>query len=476
MSNIKERRKKKEKAGWTTSRETISIPPGLDENVIKTISKKKKEPQFLLDWRLEAYNNWKKLKEPSWAKVKYKKIKYQKISYYSKPKKIKNESLDDIDPKLLETYEKLGIPLTEQKRLSGVAIDAVFDSVSITTTFQKELEEFNIIFCSLSEAVKKYPEIVRKYLGSVVPIKDNFFACLNSAVFSDGSFCFIPENTVCPLDLSTYFRINDVLTGQFERTLIIASKNSYVNYLEGCTAPIRDQNQLHAAVVEIVALKNSQVNYSTIQNWYPGNEDGKGGIFNFVTKRGLCKEENSKISWTQVETGSAITWKYPSIILNGDNSKGEFYSIAITNNHQQADTGTKMIHQGNNTKSTIVSKGISSRFGKNTYRGLVKIKENSKNSRNYTKCDSLILNTESVASTFPKINVKNNKTNIEHEALTSKINEKQLFYCNQRGLDEEKAILLIVNGFCKQILNKLPLEFYNEASKLLNVTLEGTVG
>ena len=465
------------KYGFVTDIEQETIPPGLNEDVIRIISAKKGEPDWLRDWRLKSYKNWKKMKNPSWANITFPSIDYQSISYYSAPKEKKElKSLDEVDPELLETYNKLGIPLQEQKMLAGVAVDAVFDSVSVVTTFKKDLEKHGIIFCPFSEAVHNHPDLVRKYLGSVVPMTDNFFAALNSAVFSDGSFVYIPKGVRCPMELSTYFRINAANTGQFERTLIIADEGSYVSYLEGCTAPMRDENQLHAAVVELIAHKDAQIKYSTVQNWYPGDKDGKGGIFNFVTKRGICKENNSKISWTQVETGSAITWKYPSVILKGDNSTGEFYSVALTNNYQQADTGTKMIHLGNNTKSTIISKGISAGHGQQTYRGQVKIMKNAHNARNYSQCDSILIGSECGAHTFPYIDVRNSTAKMEHEASTSSIGEDQLFYCNQRGLSTENAVSLIVNGFCKEVFKELPMEFAVEAQKLMEVSLEGSVG
>ena len=465
------------KYGFVTDIEQETIPPGLNEDVIRVISAKKGEPDWIKDWRLKAYKNWKKMKNPSWAHITYPSIDYQSISYYSAPKEKKElKSLDEVDPELLETYNKLGIPLEEQKMLAGVAVDAVFDSVSVVTTFKKDLEKHGIIFCPFSEAVLNHPNLVRKYLGSVVPMTDNFFAALNSAVFSDGSFVYIPKGVRCPMELSTYFRINAANTGQFERTLIIADEGSYVSYLEGCTAPMRDENQLHAAVVELIAHKDAEIKYSTVQNWYPGDKDGKGGIFNFVTKRGTCLEENSKISWTQVETGSAITWKYPSVILKGDNSKGEFYSVALTNNHQQADTGTKMIHLGKNTSSTIISKGISAGKSQNTYRGQVKIMKNAENARNYSQCDSILIGSECGAHTFPYIDVRNPTAQMEHEASTSNIGEDQLFYCNQRGLSTENAVSLIVNGFCKEVFKELPMEFAVEAQKLMEVSLEGSVG
>jgi len=465
------------KYGFVTDIEQETIPPGLNEDVIRIISAKKGEPDWLRDWRLKSYKNWKKMKNPSWANITFPSIDYQSISYYSAPKEKKElKSLDEVDPELLETYNKLGIPLQEQKMLAGVAVDAVFDSVSVVTTFKKDLEKHGVIFCPFSEAVHNHPDLVRKYLGSVVPMTDNFFAALNSAVFSDGSFVYIPKGVRCPMELSTYFRINAANTGQFERTLIIADEGSYVSYLEGCTAPMRDENQLHAAVVELIAHKDAQIKYSTVQNWYPGDKDGKGGIFNFVTKRGICKENNSKISWTQVETGSAITWKYPSVILKGDNSTGEFYSVALTNNYQQADTGTKMIHLGNNTKSTIISKGISAGHGQQTYRGQVKIMKNAHNARNYSQCDSILIGSECGAHTFPYIDVRNSTAQMEHEASTSSIGEDQLFYCNQRGLSTENAVSLIVNGFCKEVFKELPMEFAVEAQKLMEVSLEGSVG
>ena len=466
------------KYGFTTDVESESFPPGLNEDVITALSKKKEEPEYMLEWRLKAYKHWLTLDEPDWAHIGYPRINYQDISYYSAPKsnEDKPQSLDEVDPKLLETYDKLGIPLHERARLAGVAVDAVFDSVSVATTFKKKLSEAGVIFCPFSEAVHKYPELIKKYLGTVVPQRDNFFTALNSAVFSDGSFVYIPKGVRCPMELSTYFRINAENTGQFERTLIIADEDSYVSYLEGCTAPMRDENQLHAAVVELVALKNAEIKYSTVQNWYPGDENGKGGIYNFVTKRGDCRGSNSKISWTQVETGSAVTWKYPSCILRGDNSIGEFYSVAVTNNKQQADTGTKMIHIGKNTKSTIVSKGISAGAAQNAYRGLVRIMPQAKNSRNHTQCDSLLIGKDCGAHTFPYIEGKNSSSIIEHEATTSKISEDQLFYCKQRGIGEEDAVNMIVNGFCKEVFKKLPMEFAVEAEALLNVSLEGAVG
>ncbi len=463
--------------GFITDIESETLPPGLNEEVIKTISLKKKEPKWLLDWRLKAYRHWLKKKEPNWANINYPKIDYQAISYFSAPKKKKLKSLDEVDPQLLETYDKLGIPIDEQKMLSGVAVDAVFDSVSVATTFKEELKKAGVIFCSFSEAVTKYPALIKKYLGTVVPYTDNYFASLNSAVFTDGSFVYIPKGVKCPMELSTYFRINEANTGQFERTLIIADEDSHVSYLEGCTAPMRDENQLHAAVVELVAHKNATIKYSTVQNWYPGDpETGKGGIYNFVTKRGTCLEENSRISWTQVETGSAITWKYPSCILKGDGSVGEFYSVAVTNNHQQADTGTKMVHLGKNTKSTIISKGISAGKGQQTYRGEVKIMKRAENARNFSQCDSILIGSHCGAHTFPFIDVRNSTAQMEHEATTSNIGEDQLFYCNQRGISSEDAVSMIVNGFCKEVFNELPMEFAVEATKLMEVTLEGSVG
>ena len=466
------------KYGFSTDIENFKAPKGLNEEVIKFISKIKKEPQWLLDWRLKAFERLKVLKEPNWQKPKYPQIDYQDLYYYSAPKSFKEKpkSLDELDPKLLETYKKLGIPLQEQQRLNGIAVDAVFDSVSVATTFKETLTKKGIIFCSISEAVQKYPKLVKKYLGTVIPLSDHFFATLNSAVFTDGSFVYIPPGVRCPMELSTYFRINASDTGQFERTLIIADKGSYVSYLEGCTAPMRDENQLHAANVELIALDDAEIKYSTVQNWYPGDRDGKGGIYNFVTKRGLCKGNNSKISWTQVETGSAITWKYPSCILRGDNSIGEFYSIAITNNYQKADTGTKMIHIGKNTKSKIISKGISAGKSDMTYRGLVDISQKAKNSSNYTQCDSLLMGNKCGAHTIPYIKNKNSDSTIAHEATTSKISEDQLHYCQQRGLNPEEAVGLIVNGFCKEVLQQLPMEFAVEAQKLVGISLEGSVG
>jgi len=472
------------KWGFVTDIEADSAPPGLDEDIIRLISAKKNEPEFMLEWRLKAFRQWLEMEDPTrqppsqrWAKVSYPDIDYQNIVYYSAPRQKKGpESLDEVDPELLATYEKLGIPLEEQKILAGVAVDAVFDSVSVATTFQDKLSELGIIFCSFSEAVQKHPELVQKYLGSVVPYSDNFFATLNSAVFSDGSFVYVPKGVRCPMELSTYFRINAANTGQFERTLIVADEGSYVSYLEGCTAPMRDENQLHAAVVELVALDNARIKYSTVQNWYPGDEEGRGGIYNFVTKRGACRGVNSKISWTQVETGSAITWKYPSCILQGDNSVGEFYSVALTSKRQQADTGTKMIHLGKNTRSTILSKGISAKRGQNTYRGQVRVNKKATNARNFTQCDSMLIGDQCGAHTFPYIEVRNNTARVEHEASTSKIGDDQLFYCNQRGISTEDAVSMIVNGFCKEVLAELPMEFAVEAQKLLGISLEGSVG
>jgi Fe-S cluster assembly protein SufB len=475
--NIRELVDREYKYGFVTDIETESIPKGLNEGIVRLISEKKGEPQWMLDWRLRSYRHWKKMTEPRWPKVKYPEIDYQDIIYYSAPKqKVAPKSLEEVNPELLNMYEKLGIPLQERERLAGVAVDAVFDSVSVATTFKEKLAELDIIFCSFSEALKEHPDLVRKYLGTVVPFTDNFFATLNSAVFSDGSFVYIPKGVRCPMELSTYFRINASQTGQFERTLIVADKGSYVSYLEGCTAPMRDENQLHAAVVELVAHDGAEIKYSTVQNWYPGDKDGKGGIYNFVTKRGKCAGINSKISWTQVETGSSITWKYPGCILQGDNSVGEFYSVALTNNHQQADTGTKMIHIGKNTSSTIISKGISAGFGQNTYRGLVKIMKGAAGARNFSQCDSLLIGDKCGAHTFPYIEVKNPSAQMEHEASTSKIGEDQLFYCNQRGISTEDAVSMIVNGFCKEVLRELPMEFAVEAQKLLGVSLEGSVG
>lgn len=464
--------------GFITDIDSDALAPGLSEDVIKLISAKKNEPQFMLEWRLKAYRHWLTMTPPTWPHLHYEPINYQDIIYYSAPKAKKDapKSLNEVDPAILETYKKLGIPLHEQERLAGVAIDAVFDSVSVATTFKEKLKEAGVIFCPFSEAVQHYPDLIQQYLGSVVPYKDNFFAALNSAVFSDGSFVYVPKGVRCPMELSTYFRINAANTGQFERTLIIADEGAYVSYLEGCTAPMRDENQLHAAVVELVALENAKIKYSTVQNWYPGDKEGKGGIYNFVTKRGACRGANSKISWTQVETGSAITWKYPSVILKGDNSVGEFYSVALTNNFQQADTGTKMIHLGKNTRSTIVSKGISAGHGQNSYRGLVRVNPTAENARNYTQCDSLLIGDRCGAHTFPYVEVKNNTAQIEHEATTSKIGEDQLFYCQQRGISTEDAVSLIVNGFCKEVFKELPMEFAVEATKLLEVSLEGSVG
>ncbi|MBC7541755.1 MAG: Fe-S cluster assembly protein SufB [Candidatus Sericytochromatia bacterium] len=467
------------KYGFVTDIESDDIPRGLSEDVVRLISAKKNEPEFMLEWRLKAYRQWLKMTEPVWAKVNYPKINYQDIIYYSAPKSKTDgpKSLDEVDPELLRTYEKLGIPLLEQAMLAGVvAVDAVFDSVSVATTFKSKLAEVGIIFCSFSEAVQEHPELIKQYLGSVVPYSDNYFAALDAAVFSDGSFVYIPKGVRCPMELSTYFRINAANTGQFERTLIVADAGAFVSYLEGCTAPMRDENQLHAAVVELVAMENATIKYATVQNWYPGDKEGKGGIYNFVTKRGICKGANAKISWTQVETGSAITWKYPSCILQGDNSVGEFYSVALTNNYQQADTGTKMIHIGKNTRSTIISKGISAGHGQNTYRGMVKILKGATGARNYTQCDSLLLGDKCGAHTVPYIEVKNPTAQVEHEASTSKISEDQLFYCQQRGLALEDAVSLIVNGFCKAVFKELPMEFAVEAQKLLDVSLEGSVG
>ena len=461
------------KYGFLTNIEEQRIAPGLNEKTIKLISNIKKEPKWLLEWRLKAYKKFLKLKEPKWSNLNYPKINLNEICYYSAPKKKKLKSLDEVDPELLKTYDKLGISLNEQKMLSGVAVDAVFDSVSVATTFKDTLNKAGVIFCSFSEAVQKYPKLIKKYLGTVVSSSDNYFAALNAAVFSDGSFVYIPKNTKCPMELSTYFRINAANTGQFERTLIIAEESSYVSYLEGCTAPMRDENQLHAAVVELIALKNAEIKYSTVQNWYPGDKDGKGGIYNFVTKRGKCLGDNSKISWTQIETGSSLTWKYPSCILKGNNSIGEFYSVAISNNYQQADTGTKMIHIGENTKSTIISKGISAGHGQQTYRGEVKIMKNAINARNFSQCDSILIGDKCGAHTLPYIDVRNQSSQMEHEATTSKIGEEQLFYCNQRGISTENAISLIVNGFCKDVFKKLPMEFAVEAQALMEISLEG---
>ena len=472
----KELETKEYEYGFYTDIEADKFPVGLNEDVVRAISKKKNEPEWMTDWRLDAFRIWKEMEEPDWANVTYKKPSFQDISYYSAPKKKpKLESLDQVDPELLKTFEKLGISIDEQKRLSNVAVDVVMDSVSVATTFKKTLEEKGIIFCPISEAIQKHGDLVKKYIGSIVPKTDNFYAALNSAVFSDGSFCYIPKGVTCPMELSTYFRINEGGTGQFERTLVIADKGSYVSYLEGCTAPQRDENQLHAAVVELIAHDDAEIKYSTVQNWFPGDASGKGGVFNFVTKRGLC-EDNAKISWTQVETGSAVTWKYPSCVLKGNNSVGEFYSIAVTNNYQQADTGTKMIHLGKNTKSTIISKGISAGKSQNSYRGLVHVGARANNARNFSQCDSLLMGNLCGAHTFPYIENKSKSAQIEHEATTSKIGEDQLFYCNQRGIDTEKAIALIVNGFSKEVLNKLPMEFAVEAQKLLEISLEGSVG
>jgi len=476
---LKEVTKQEYRYGFTTPIEADKAPKGLNEDIIRFISSKKEEPEWLLDWRLKAFEYWKTLlgKHPKWGHIELDSIDFQDIIYYSAPKKKKElESLDEVDPELLKTFDKLGISIEEQKRLSGVAVDVVMDSVSVKTTFKEKLSELGIIFCSFSEAVKEYPELIKKHMGTVVPQTDNFYAALNSAVFTDGSFCYIPKGVRCPMELSTYFRINEANTGQFERTLIVAEEGSYVSYLEGCTAPMRDENQLHAAVVELIAHKDAEIKYSTVQNWYPGDANGKGGIFNFVTKRGICKGDNSKISWTQVETGSAITWKYPSVILKGNYSIGEFYSIAVTNNYQQADTGTKMIHLGNNTKSTIISKGVSAGKSNNSYRGLVRIAKGADKARNFSQCDSLLLGDQCGAHTFPYIETNNKSAKVEHEATTSKVGEDQIFYCNQRGLDTEQAIGLIVNGYCKEVLKQLPMEFAVEAQKLLSVSLEGSVG
>jgi len=475
---LKEITEQEYKYGFVAPIEQEFAPKGLNEDIIRFIWEKKKEPPFMLEWRLKAFRYWKSMQEPHWAKVEYHPIDYQDIYYYAAPKKLKEKpkSLDEVDPEILRTFEKLGIPLREQEILAGVAVDAVLDSVSVATTFKEKLEELGIIFCSINEAIRNHPDLVQKYLGSVVPYTDNFFAALNSAVFSDGSFVYVPKGVRCPMELSTYFRINASETGQFERTLIIADEGSYVSYLEGCTAPIRDENQLHAAVVELIALKDAEIKYSTVQNWYPGDKEGRGGIYNFVTKRGICLGENSKISWTQVETGSAITWKYPSCILKGDNSVGEFYSIAITNNYQQADTGTKMIHLGKNTRSRIVSKGIAAGRSNNSYRGLVQISKKAVGARNYSQCDSLLIGDKCGAHTFPYIEVNNSNSIVEHEATTSKISDEILFYCNQRGISKEDAIGLIVNGFSREVLNQLPMEFAVEAQKLLSVSLEGSVG
>ena len=472
----KELETKEYEYGFYADIDSETFPVGLDEDIVKAISKKKNEPKWMTEWRLDAFSTWKSMKEPDWPNLKYEKPNFQDISYYSAPKKKPNlNSLDEVDPELIKTFNKLGISLEEQKKLSGVAMDVVVDSVSVATTFKDTLKEKGIIFCSISDAIQNHPDLVRKYLGTVVPKKDNYYAALNSAVFSDGSFCYIPKGIKCPMELSTYFRINQAGTGQFERTLVIADESSYVSYLEGCTAPSRDENQLHAAVVELIALDDAEIKYSTVQNWFPGDKNGKGGVFNFVTKRGIC-HDRSKISWTQVETGSAITWKYPSCILKGNNSIGEFYSIAVTNNFQQADTGTKMIHIGKNTKSTIISKGVSAGKSQNSYRGLVQISPLAKNARNFSQCDSLLMGNDCGAHTFPYIEVQNKTAQIEHEATTSKIGEDQIFYCNQRGIDTEKAIALIVNGLSKEVLNKLPMEFAVEAQKLLEISLEGSVG
>lgn len=472
----KELESKEYEYGFYTDIESETFPKGLNEDIIRAISKKKKEPEWMTEWRLESFKIWQQMEEPDWANISYEKPDFQDISYYSAPKPKKElESLDEVDPELLKTFNKLGISIDEQKRLTGVAMDIVVDSVSVATTFKKTLAEKGIIFCPISEAIQNHPELVKKYIGSIVPKTDNFYAALNSAVFTDGSFCYIPKGVRCPMELSTYFRINEGGTGQFERTLVIADKGAYVSYLEGCTAPARDENQLHAAVVELIALDDAEIKYSTVQNWYPGDSEGKGGVYNFVTKRGIC-HKNSKISWTQVETGSAVTWKYPSCVLKGDNSVGEFYSIAVTNNFQQADTGTKMVHIGKNTKSTIISKGVSAGKSQNSYRGLVKVNSRAENARNFSQCDSLLMGNDCGAHTFPYIETNNKTAQIEHEATTSKIGEDQLFYCNQRGIDTEKAIALIVNGFSKEVLNKLPMEFAVEAQKLLEISLEGSVG
>ena len=470
--------KQEYKYGFYTDVEVDAAPPGLNEDIIQLISRKKNEPEWLTAWRLKAYRHWLTLKEPTWPKVRHQPIDYQSIVYYSAPKKKSDgpRSLEEVDPKLIETYEKLGIPLRERERLAGVAVDAVFDSVSVATTFRETLAAKGIVFCSFSEAVREHPDLVRKYLGMVVPYTDNFFASLNSAVFTDGSFCYIPKGVRCPMELSTYFRINAANTGQFERTLIVADEGAHVSYLEGCTAPMRDENQLHAAVVELIALDKAEIKYSTVQNWYPGDATGKGGIYNFVTKRGLCKGRSSKISWTQVETGSAITWKYPSCVLQGENSVGEFYSVAVTNNYQQADTGTKMVHIGKNTRSTIISKGIAAGHGQNSYRGLVQVRPGATNARNFSQCDSLLIGDKCGAHTFPYIEVKNRTSSVEHEATTSKIGEDQIFYCNQRGIATQDAVNMIVNGFCKEVFKELPMEFAVEAQKLLGVSLEGSVG
>lgn len=464
------------KWGFVTDIETETAPKGLDEDTIRFISAKKNEPEWMLEWRLNAFREWQKMPEPEWAKINYPKIDFQDAYYYAAPKKNKPKSLDEVDPELLKTYEKLGIPLREREALAGVAVDVVFDSVSVATTFKEQLAEAGVIFCSISEAIQKHPELIQKYLASVVPVRDNFYACLNSAVFTDGSFVYVPEGVRCPMELSTYFRINAMNTGQFERTLIIAEKGSYVSYLEGCTAPMRDEHQLHAAVVELVAMEDAEIRYATVQNWYPGDENGKGGIYNFVTKRGLCKGDRSKISWAQVETGSAITWKYPSCILQGDDSMGEFYSVAITNNYQQADTGTKMIHLGKRTKSRIISKGISAGKGQNTYRGLVRMGPRAEFARNFTQCDSLLIGDQCGAHTVPYIENRNPTATIEHEATTSKVSDDQMFYCQQRGMNEEEALALIINGFCREVMQHMPMEFAVEAQKLIAISLEGSVG
>ncbi len=477
QETIEQFTKSEYKWGFTTDIEQEFAPKGLTEDTVRLISAKKNEPEWLLEWRLKAFRHWQTMTEPRWPNVKYSPIDYQDAYYYAAPKKKKQlKSLDEVDPAIRETFDKLGISLDEQKRLSGVAVDAIIDSVSVATTFKDELSKNVIIFCSFSEAVQNHPDLIKKYLGSVVPYTDNFYATLNSAVFSDGSFCYIPKGVRCPMELSTYFRINAENTGQFERTLIVAEEGAYVSYLEGCTAPMRDENQLHAAVVELIAHKDAQIKYSTVQNWYPGDKNGKGGIYNFVTKRGICSGKNAKISWTQVETGSAITWKYPSVILKGDNSIGEFYSVAVTNNYQQADTGTKMIHLGKNTRSTIISKGISAGHGQNSYRGLVKVAKNAEDARNFSQCDSLLIGDKCGAHTFPYLEVHNKSAKIEHEATTTKVGEDQIFYCNQRGIDTENAVSLIVNGYCKEVFKELPMEFAVEAQKLLSISLEGSVG
>ncbi len=477
QETIEQFTKSEYKWGFTTDIEQEIAPKGLTEDTVRLISAKKNEPEWLLEWRLKAFRHWQTMTEPRWPNVKYPPIDYQDAYYYAAPKKKKQlKSLDEVDPAIRETFDKLGISLDEQKRLSGVAVDAIIDSVSVATTFKDELSKQGIIFCSFSEAVQNHPDLIKKYLGSVVPYTDNFYATLNSAVFSDGSFCYIPKGVRCPMELSTYFRINAENTGQFERTLIVAEEGAYVSYLEGCTAPMRDENQLHAAVVELIAHKDAQIKYSTVQNWYPGDKNGKGGIYNFVTKRGICSGKNAKISWTQVETGSAITWKYPSVILKGDNSIGEFYSVAVTNNYQQADTGTKMIHLGKNTRSTIISKGISAGHGQNSYRGLVKVAKNAEDARNFSQCDSLLIGDKCGAHTFPYLEVHNKSAKIEHEATTTKVGEDQIFYCNQRGIDTENAVSLIVNGYCKEVFKELPMEFAVEAQKLLSISLEGSVG